>query len=165
MLVVVGAHSRKTGKTSVVCAIIAATRDLDWTAVKISPHDHSTDGAPARDTARYLDAGAVASHFAGKWRPELAGRNTIVESNSVLDDVEPTLFVMVLDYAILDFKESARRHLGRACALVIIDRPGLSPPWPFALPPVPRFVVSPADYRSPGLADLIRAAAYDPKGR
>ncbi len=87
MLVAVGGHSRNVGKTSVVCGIIAATRGLQWAAVKITQHGHgicSLDGKPCdcapenpehpyvldeqtvadgTDSGRYLTAGAARSYW------------------------------------------------------------------------------------------------------
>ena len=48
-LVVVGGHTRNVGKTSVVCGIIAALREMSWTAMKITQYGHgicSNDGQP-----------------------------------------------------------------------------------------------------------------------
>jgi len=39
-LVVIGGHSRSVGKTSVVAGLIAALRDMDWTAVKVTQYGH-----------------------------------------------------------------------------------------------------------------------------
>jgi hypothetical protein len=39
-LIVVGGHSRSVGKTSVVAGLIAALREYDWTAVKITQYGH-----------------------------------------------------------------------------------------------------------------------------
>lgn len=82
MLIVVGGQSRNLGKTSVVAGLIAALRDRDWTAVKITQYGHgvcSADGQPcdcatddhswaiteerdpagrSSDTSRFLAAGA-----------------------------------------------------------------------------------------------------------
>ena len=81
-LVVIGGHSRSVGKTSVVAGLIAALRECDWTAVKITQYGHgvcSANGAPCdcatadhawaiseernrdgeSDTSRFLVAGAV----------------------------------------------------------------------------------------------------------
>jgi hypothetical protein len=80
-IVVVGGHSRSVGKTSVVAGLIAALREFDWTAVKITQYGHgicSANGAPCdratndhswaiteernrdgkTDTSRFLAAGA-----------------------------------------------------------------------------------------------------------
>jgi hypothetical protein len=78
--IVVGGHSRKVGKTSVVAGLIAAFSRHPWTAVKISSHWHGgasanddevhddafqiveeRDGAGSTDTSRFLAAGALRS--------------------------------------------------------------------------------------------------------
>jgi hypothetical protein len=81
-IVVVGGHSRSVGKTSVVAGLIAALREYEWTAVKITQYGHgvcSAKGVPCdcatadhswkiseekdrsgdSDTSRFLLAGAV----------------------------------------------------------------------------------------------------------
>jgi len=81
-LVVIGGHSRSVGKTSVVAGLIAALREYDWTAVKITQYGHgvcSANGEPCdcatgdhswaiseernqsgkSDTSRFLLAGAT----------------------------------------------------------------------------------------------------------
>ena len=83
-LVVVGGHSRSVGKTSVVAGLIAALREFDWTAVKITQYGHGIcsangeacdcatgdhswaiseerDRSGESDTSRFLVAGAVQS--------------------------------------------------------------------------------------------------------
>ncbi len=80
-LVVVGGHSRNVGKTSVVAWLIAALRERNWTAVKITQYGHGVcslngescgcavdehtwalteerDRAGKSDTSRFLAAGA-----------------------------------------------------------------------------------------------------------
>src|SRR5450432_239986 len=81
-LVVIGGHSRNVGKTSVVAGLIAALREFNWTALKITQFGHgicSADGKPCdcdtgddhfravsdekdlsgeSDTSRFLVAGA-----------------------------------------------------------------------------------------------------------
>jgi hypothetical protein len=39
-IVVIGGHSRSVGKTSVVAGLIAALREFEWTAVKITQYGH-----------------------------------------------------------------------------------------------------------------------------
>lgn len=88
MLVVVGGHSRNIGKTAVAAGLIAATRQRDWTALKITQFGHgmcSSTGEechcavedpahpyaitresgerPGTDTARFLEAGAKESYW------------------------------------------------------------------------------------------------------
>ena len=81
MLVVVGGHSRNTGKTSVVCGLIRQLPEFNWTAIKITQYGHgvcSQDGKaceckdplhpvmlsaetgakPQTDSGRYLVSGA-----------------------------------------------------------------------------------------------------------
>lgn len=85
-LVVVGGHSRSVGKTSLVCGLISALPELEWTAIKItqfghgicSAHGEPCDCAPSdldhtfaiteehdrtgrSDTSRFLVAGASCS--------------------------------------------------------------------------------------------------------
>ena len=74
-IVVVGGSAKDIGKTALVCAIISALRDFDWTAVKITAHDYiadsvdqvsasvgqsceETEAGSETDTSRYLAAGA-----------------------------------------------------------------------------------------------------------
>ena len=81
MVVVVGGHSRSVGKTSVICGLIRALPDFNWTAIKITQYGQgvcSQDGKPCEcadplhpvmisrecgakpdtDSGRYLDSGA-----------------------------------------------------------------------------------------------------------
>ncbi len=87
-LVVVGGHSRNIGKTAVAAAIIAGTRELGWTALKLtqyghhlcSEHGRACDCAPENpdhpfaisreesregrtDTSRFLAAGAAEAYW------------------------------------------------------------------------------------------------------
>lgn len=80
-IVVVGGHTRSVGKTSVVAGLIAALRDLRWTAMKVTQYGHSIcsasgeacdcatdehawslseehDRSGGSDTSRFLAAGA-----------------------------------------------------------------------------------------------------------
>jgi hypothetical protein len=82
-VVVIGGHSRKVGKTSVVAGLISALPELHWTAFKITQHGHDitatgedaatipswmvseeTDRSGDSDTSRFLAAGAVHSWWA-----------------------------------------------------------------------------------------------------
>ena len=85
-IVMVGGHSRNVGKTSVVAGLIAATAEMQWTAVKITQFGHGVcsvngeacdcalnedehawsiseenDRSSGTDTSRFLAAGAVRS--------------------------------------------------------------------------------------------------------
>ena len=55
--------------------------------------------------------------------------NVIVESNSVVELVQPDVFLMVLDFACEDFKASSLRFMDRADAFIVIDRGINGPLW------------------------------------
>lgn len=174
MLLVVGGHSRDIGKTSVAAGLIEALRDCDWTALKITPHhayELTEEHQPGPgDSARFLAAGARRSFWlrTGNLRdalPDVAriralGPNTIIESNSILEYVEPDLYLVVLDFAREDFKPSAARFLPRADAVVVIDHGLTSPNWkdvPQCLwESKPRFTASPPIYTPPALTAFLR---------
>ncbi len=83
------------------------------------------------DSGRYLAAGAVRSLWVRTRQGQLVeamprirrefqrSTNTVVESNSILRFFRPDLFLSVLDPSVRDFKESARRYLDRADAILI----------------------------------------------
>ncbi|MGA8432881.1 MAG: hypothetical protein WB729_23870 [Candidatus Sulfotelmatobacter sp.] len=48
-LVVVGGHTRNVGKTSVVAGLIAALREFDWTAAKITQYGHGICSANGKE--------------------------------------------------------------------------------------------------------------------
>ncbi|MEZ5351564.1 MAG: hypothetical protein R2762_02935 [Bryobacteraceae bacterium] len=91
-------------------------------------------GPSSTDSGRYLGAGASRAFWLRTAQGQLGhaipairrlldeGGNCIVESNSLLDFVSPDLYVAVLDYSVADMKDSARRHLPRANALVTVHR-------------------------------------------
>ncbi len=87
--------------------------------------------ASGTDSGRYLGAGAARSLWVRtrqgqlaeampRVRKEIAGaENVILESNSVMRFLRPDVFVSVLDAGTADFKESAKRWLDRADAVVV----------------------------------------------
>ena len=52
-----------------------------------------------------------------------------MESNSVVELVQPDLFLMLLDFSCDDFKASSMRFLDRADAFLVIDRGINAPLW------------------------------------
>lgn len=115
--------------------------------------DWESNSASGTDSARFLQAGAARSFwlrtkqgYLAEGMPSLRealadsgqsgaadGLNVIVESNSLLQFVKPSLYVTVFDAARDDFKDSARQMLDRAD--VFVFRRGLEdasvthPPW------------------------------------
>jgi hypothetical protein len=91
----------------------------------------------------YLAEGMPLLRQALRAQPENAtgardAENVIIESNSLLQFVKPSLYVCVLDLARADFKDSARQVLDRSDVLVFrrgLDVDDLSdPPWLLRLP-------------------------------
>jgi hypothetical protein len=142
-IVVVGGQARNVGKTSLLANLIQAMPERRWTAVKITQHEHDL---PAEtnflireecqttgdtDTARYLRAGArralllttrpgcLADAIPALRRELGQADDVIMESNSVLEFLEPDVYLAVLDPAIADFKSSARQFLQQASAVVL----------------------------------------------
>lgn len=130
MIVVVGGQCRNVGKTTVICEVIRAFADLGWTAIKISRHSHREHRvqSPKNDTERYLAAGArevrllrgpTAAETLEYLNPLLSNSGpVIIESNSILEVVEPDYYVLVVDSNQDDVKDSARRFIGDADAVV-----------------------------------------------
>ena len=127
------------------------------------------------DSARFLAAGAVRSLWVRtrqgrlaeampRVRKELAGaENAILESNSLMQFLQPDLYLSVLDYGTADFKQSARLYLDRADA-VLLRRSGveLAPRWSSVsmklLEGKPRFVLGPEESLTDEVVDFVRSA-------
>lgn len=119
-----------------------------------------------RDSARFLEAGARRAFWLRTAVGELhraspaiqkilsAGGNTIIESNSILELLRPDIYLMVLDFARNDFKQSASRFLERADAFVMIEG---NPTPPGVWDTKPQFPVRPPDYVSDALAGFVRS--------
>ncbi len=183
---IVGGHSRKVGKTSVAAGLIAAFPHCPWTAIKIS-HWHGDysasdiydiyeerDRTGDSDTSRFLAAGASRSLWVRvrkngletavkKLRPALESSPfLIIESNSILQYIQPDIYVLVLKYDVEEFKDSARNTLGRAHAIVAVNyRSATPPPWkgvpPEALTGIPLFPTEDPARIPAGLLDLVRS--------
>jgi hypothetical protein len=65
-IIVVGGGGRRAGKTALICGLIHALPEIEWTAIKITSHAHNkatpiweeTVAGQETDTGRYLAAGA-----------------------------------------------------------------------------------------------------------
>lgn len=101
------------------------------------PGDHATE----TDSGRYLGAGAVRSFWVRTRQGDLAeamprirkelerSENAIIESNSILRFLRPDLYLSVLDPGTADFKESAKRYLDRADAVLVPEGEIGRPEW------------------------------------
>jgi molybdopterin-guanine dinucleotide biosynthesis protein len=124
------------------------------------------DATSGTDTARFLAAGAARSIWVRtrvgqlaeampRIREELAhAENAILESNSILDFLEPDLYLTVLDPAAQDWKASARRWLDRADAVLL---PPGGKGKAAEMDRKPRFEVAAPDEVSDSLVEFVRA--------
>jgi hypothetical protein len=141
--------------------------ETDEACIAVNPE---RDAASGTDTSRFLAAGAERAFWVRTRIGRLvdamprigdeiaAAPNAILESNSVLDFLEPDLYLSVVDPATADFRASARRFLPRADAILLSRRDGdpqvrLDP----ALLAKPRFAVGPPDWVSGLLAAFVRS--------
>ena len=137
------------------------------------PFSLSEETAPNdRDSGRFLAAGAVHSYWLrtqmgqlGNALPALreilaASQNAIFESNSVLQFFRPDRYLIVLDPAVADMKDSTRRYFDRADAFVVVDRGVVKAPWAGIpsrwLEGKPQFRVTPPDYVSGEVVKFVR---------
>lgn len=188
MLLVIGGHSRKIGKSSVVAALIGALPEARWTAVKITTHYHGPadaetpftlveETAPGPgDSGRYLQAGAVRSFWlraspAGLEQAAPVLRrildeadNVIIESNTVLRFFTPDLFLLVVDPTVEDWKESAAGLVDQADALVVVDR-GTDTLASGRASGKSAFVVRPREWISAELTAFVRERLRSSAGR
>ena len=123
------------------------------------------------DTGRFLAAGARKAYWvrtaAGQLERALpairevlaASGNVIMESNSILEFLAPSLYLAVLDFEQADFKPSSLRFLGRADACVVIDRQIGEPRWKGvnrrSWESKPQFRVRPPQYVTAALAAFV----------
>jgi hypothetical protein len=144
--------------------------------------------SPRTDSGRFLEAGAKCSFWlrtkqgylaegipllraalqecASEVREEPA--NLILESNTLLDFMTPSFYLMVLDPSKTDFKNSARHLLERASAFVwrSSPEPGSGPkfPWPtlssLALTDKPSFLQREGESLPRALREAIQATLH-----
>jgi hypothetical protein len=125
------------------------------------------------DSGRFLAAGAERSFWLRTPAGELAraagtlrkildqSENVIVESNSVVELVQPDVFLMLLDFSCEDFKPSSMRFLDRADAFVVIDRGINAPLWADIARGMwdqkPQFLVKPPRYVTAAVSDFVKS--------
>ena len=124
------------------------------------------------DSSRYLAAGAARSFWVRTRQGQLAeamprirrelarAENAMIESNSILRFLRPDVFVSVLDAETVDFKESAKRYLDRADAVVVTGGSLDGAAWEGVSPSLVRrarrFAGCAEQYCSPELAAFVR---------
>jgi hypothetical protein len=110
-IIVVGGGGRGAGKTALICGLIRALPELEWTAIKITSHAHEkptpiweeTLAGQETDTGRYLASGAkhallvtAADNELGAIIEQVLDGHSpagavIFESNRVLNHLRPDL--------------------------------------------------------------------------
>lgn len=143
-IVVVGGNGKDVGKTSVMCAVIAALREFDWTAVKITGHDYGASApddfsnrtiweeshaGKDTDTAKYLQAGARRALLVTRRAADVpieeirhavgSDCNVIFESNRIVEVVRPDVCLAVVGGA--ERKASFLRLVRAANAIVMVQ--------------------------------------------
>jgi hypothetical protein len=74
--------------------------------------------------------------------------------------MRPDVYLMVLRYDTKDFKESARRSLKQADAIVALNPDSVPPPWegvPDILTDIPQFVTTDLRVIPAGLIDFVKS--------
>jgi hypothetical protein len=142
-VIVIGGSGKDVGKTSLMCAVIAALREFAWTAVKIAGHDYEAAGSAASgqtvweetragqetDTGRYLEAGARRALLVTRsgadvpieeiWRAVGEERNVMFESNRIVDVVKLDVCLALMGNS-TERKPSYLRLLRMADAVVSV---------------------------------------------
>ena len=125
------------------------------------------------DSGRFLAAGAERSFWLRVPAGALAraettlkkilkqSANVIIESNSVVELVQPDVFLMLLDFSCEDFKPSSMRFLDRADAFVVIDRGLNAPLWADIARGMwdgkPKFLVKPPRYVTAEMVEFVKS--------
>lgn len=136
-----------------------ATEDRCWAITE------EKDAVGKSDTSRFLAAGAKRSFWVrteqGRLHeavPALRKRiaeseNAILESNSIVELVEPDLYLTVLDHTVSDFKASALRLLARANAIIVR---GNGDSYAQRFPHTKIFQIEPAEYLTTEITSFVR---------
>ncbi len=118
------------------------------------------------DTSRLLRAGARTVYWMRVLQGQLeeampmlherlaGSENVVIESNSVLDFLDPDVYVPVVDASVEDYKASARRLLPRADAYAVVG--GAEAANLAAYGARARFAITPPTYCSPELVEFVR---------
>ena len=144
-----------------------ATSDHTWAI------SEEKDRSGNCDSSRFLVAGAKRSFWVRTEQGRLAeaiptitrrlaeSENAILESNSILQFIQPDLYISVLDPAIQDFKGSALAAFSKADALIVNAGHNGYANWNGialdGIPDRPVFRMSPPNYVTEGMVDFLRA--------
>ncbi len=151
---------------------------LDANPCECAPEEHpfvlteETNPRGRGDTCRFLAAGARRSLWLRVRQGQLeeafplleqalnGNEWVMIESNSILGLLNPSLYLVVLDSQCRDFKPSAREFLSRADALVIVGPRFARSAWPAldrrSLEEKPKYFLRKGEYFSPSLARFVR---------
>ena len=157
-----------------VCEHHTGTRSCGCEPDSGEPFALSEEFEPSKtDTGRFLAAGAERSFWLRVPAGELPraakmvhkilrqGENVIVESNSVVELVQPDVFLMLLDFSCEDFKPSSLRFMDRADGFVVIDRGINAPLWAGVAQGLwdqkPQFLVKPPRYVTAEIAEFVKS--------
>jgi hypothetical protein len=131
-----------------------ATDDRCWAMTE------EKDAAGKSDTSRFLAAGASRSFWVRTEQGRLAealpvlrrriseSENAIIESNTIVEFIQPDLYITVLDPAVEDFKASAQRLFERADAVVV----PATAVWQSSKP---TFHIRPPEYLTPEIVAFV----------
>ncbi len=112
MIVVVGSNARNAGKTTLICAMLREWAHLGWSVLKVTPHAHLHESG---DTERFRRAGARKAWLCSMANlPDLASGNWIIESNRILDLLQPDAYIFLEALGPPDEKPRSRWHLRQA---------------------------------------------------
>jgi hypothetical protein len=133
------------------------------------------DRTSGTDSSRFLAAGAQRAYWVrtaagqlGHALPALRGifessTHAIVESNSILRFFRPDLYLVVMDFAAQDFKQTSLTYLDGADAVVVIGRGAERAPWTQVAQKLwdskRRFCVEPPQYVTEAMAAFVRGRA------
>ncbi len=183
-IVVVGGSAKDIGKTALVCGLISALSDFDWTAVKITGHDYDfgsisrsqviseSAAGSETDTARYLAAGARRALLVTRCGSEIPideiraalkdDRNILFESNRIIDVVKPDVCLALVGGSRTELKASFLGLLRKADALVsvgVIEMESAE-----LAVDIPRFELESLDHLTPELVNWLRSRLSPARG-
>jgi hypothetical protein len=142
-----------------------ATADHSWAI------SEEKDPGGKSDTSRLLAAGAAHVYWVRTQqghldqaiptvRRRLAGvANAILESNSVINFIQPDLYLTILDPSTADFKASALRYLDRADAVILHNSSGETAWHGVSMKTIadkPTFAVDPPAYLNAEIIEFLR---------